>query len=122
MLHRFFKRQMGSVEIGRQQQLNQVTFKMEVAATVRQEGKIFYSSCPILDVHSQGDSEQVALNNLIEALQLFVETCYEQGTLGEVLRSHGLMPGNADELVSGGRTVEVPLALIARQHAEAHAH
>jgi predicted RNase H-like HicB family nuclease len=117
----FLKRHMGSVEVVEQQQ-HQVSFRMEVAATVREEGGVFYSSCPVLDVHSQGESEQQALANLTEALQLFIETCYEQGTLGQVLHSHGLVPGNADELVAGGRTVEVPLALIARQHAQAHAH
>jgi predicted RNase H-like HicB family nuclease len=100
----------------------QVSFSMKVPATVRQEGAQFYASCDILDVHSQGDSEKQALDNLVEALQLFVETCYQQGTLEKVLKAQGFVPGDFDEQVIGGHAVEVPLALIARQHAAAHAH
>lgn len=101
---------------------NKVVFRMEVPAMVRQEGAMFYSSCPTLDVQSQGRSEKEALDNLIEALQLFVETCYEQGALGQVLRDIGLVPSHSDDDgFAHGRTVEVPLALIA-QHVANHAH
>jgi predicted ATP-grasp superfamily ATP-dependent carboligase len=91
-----------------------VEFQMKVPA--------YISSCDLLDVHSQGRSEKEALDNLVEALQLFVETCYEQGTLEQVLKAQGLLPGGGDERFSSDEhTLEVPLGLIARQHA-AHAH
>lgn len=100
-----------------------VVFQMKVPAIVRHEEGTFYSSCPALDVHSQGDTEKQALDNLIEALQLFVETCYEQGTLEQVLQAQGFEPGHGEEGEGiDGCTVEVPLSLIARQHAEARAH
>lgn len=97
-----------------------VSFSMRVPAVVRREGRWFYSSCPVLDVHSQGHSEEESLNNLIEALQLFVETCYEQGSLEQVLRAQGFEPPEEGEVNddSGALTVDVPLALIARQHAQ----
>jgi predicted RNase H-like HicB family nuclease len=100
-----------------------VEFQMKVPATVRQDERGMYiSSCDLLDVHSQGRSEKEALDNLVEALQLFVETCYEQGTLEQVLKAQGLLPGGGDERFSSDEhTLEVPLGLIARQHA-AHAH
>lgn len=98
-----------------------VEFQMKVPATVHRDGDVFIASCELLDVHSQGRTEKDALDNLIEALQLFVETCYEEGTLMQVLREQGLVPGGRDEQFSGEHMVEVPLGLIARQHA-AHAH
>ena len=101
--------------------VKKVIFSMRVPATVRQEGEWFYSSCEPFDVHSQGHSENEALANLIEALQLFVETCYEQGSLEQVLREQGFVPGGNEEQ-SDERMVEVPLPLIARRNAETRAH
>jgi predicted RNase H-like HicB family nuclease len=98
---------------------NRVRFTMRVPVTVRQEGEWYYSSCPLLDVHSQGLSEQEARDHLIEALQLFVETCFEQGTLEQVLRDRGFEPGSPDGDSDDGCTVDVPLALVTRRDAEA---
>jgi predicted RNase H-like HicB family nuclease len=99
---------------------------MSVPVSARKEGKWFYSSCEVLDVHSQGKTEKEAIINLIEALQLFLETCYEEGTYEEgtfeqVLREQGLVPARGAENAADARMVEVPLSLVARQHAEARA-
>lgn len=99
-----------------------VGFSMTVPASVRQEGGVFYAACDIFDVHSQGPDQQKALENLVEALQLFVETCYEQGTLEQVLKAQGFEPGAVEATELGEHSVEVPLGLIARHHAAAHAH
>jgi predicted RNase H-like HicB family nuclease len=98
-----------------------LVFTMKVPATVRHEGKWFFSSCRVLDVHSQGTTQQEALDNLVEALQLFIETCYEHGTLEQMLRSQGFVPGR-DEESEDECLVEVPLYLTARKHAEARAY
>jgi len=95
---------------------------MKVPAVVRQEGAMFYSSCPVFDVHSQGQTRQEALDHLVEALQVFVETCYEQGTLHQVLKDQGFMPSDEVEQEPSGCTIDVPLALVARQHVENRAH
>jgi len=92
---------------------------MSVPISVRKEGKWFYSSCEVLDVHSQGKTKKEASNNLIEALQLFLETCYEEGTFEQVLRERGFVPGRDAENIADDRMVEVPLSLVARQHVEA---
>jgi predicted RNase H-like HicB family nuclease len=107
---------------GKEMAMQKLTFSMRVPVAIRNEGKWFYSSCPVFDVHSQGTSEQEALSNLVEALQLFVETCYEQGSLEQVLREQGFAPGGDDAGDYGERTVEVPFSLIARRHAENRAH
>ena len=56
-----------------------MTAKMDVEFTVpaevRRDGAYFVAGCPPLDVFSQGESEESALVNLAEALQLFVESC-----------------------------------------------
>ena len=66
-----------------------VQVELAVPAEVRDDGAHFIAACPPLDVFSQGDTEQSALVNLAEALQLFVESCYERGTLEEVLKDCG---------------------------------
>jgi predicted RNase H-like HicB family nuclease len=99
-----------------------VRFTMSVPISVRKEGKWFYSSCEVLDVHSQGKTKKVATNNLIEALQLFLETYYEEGTFEQVLRERGFVPGRDAENAADECMVEVPLSLVARQRAEALAY
>ena len=90
-----------------------VKFEMSVPAHVRVDGDIFVASCPALDVVSQGGSKEQALANLVEALQLFVETCYQMGTLGNVLREQGFPPGEAVEDIDDDDWIHVPLSLIA---------
>ena len=69
-----------------------VFFQVRVPFKVKKKGNVYVSSCDVLDVHTQGYSEREAKENLIEALRLFIITCYERGTLGEVLRDCGFQP------------------------------
>ena len=47
--------------------------KRNFPASVWREGKLFVAQCLEVDVASQGKSEQEALNNLREALELYFE-------------------------------------------------
>jgi predicted RNase H-like HicB family nuclease len=47
--------------------------KRPFAATVWREGKWFVSQCLELDIASQGDTEEEALANLKEAIELHLE-------------------------------------------------
>jgi predicted RNase H-like HicB family nuclease len=47
--------------------------KRPFAATVWREGKWYVSQCLEVDVASQGESEEEALRNLKEALELYFE-------------------------------------------------
>lgn len=96
-----------------------VQFRLPFA--VRQDGDWFYSSCPILDVHSQGRSKDEAVRNLVEALQLFIESCFERGTLTNVLLESGFEAA-APEAESKGDYLDVPISLIARKHVENRTH
>ena len=71
---------------------NGIRFELAVPAEVRKDGDHFVSFCPPLDVYSQGPSEEAALDNLVEALQLFVESCLARGTLDRVLKDCGFEP------------------------------
>ena len=42
-------------------------------ASISQEGKMFIAQCLEIDVVSQGESEDDAINNLKEALELYLE-------------------------------------------------
>jgi predicted RNase H-like HicB family nuclease len=47
---------------------------LELTALVEREGDGFVSRCPELDIASQGDSVEEARANLIEAVELFLDT------------------------------------------------
>ena len=70
----------------------QVIFTVQLPAQVKKRGKWYISSCPILDVYSQGETEKKALDNLVEALRLFLVSCFERGTMDEVLSDFGFKP------------------------------
>ena len=58
---------------------NRIRIELSVPAEVRQDGGYFVSFCPPFDVYSQGPDEETALANLVEALQLFIESCSSRG-------------------------------------------
>lgn len=49
----------------------------------------FVSSCPVLDVHSQGETRDEAKTNLLEAITLFFESCLAHDTLDAALKECG---------------------------------
>jgi len=103
-------------------------FTLTVHIKVKQKGGWFYSSSPVFDVHSQGRSEEEALNNITEALQLFVESCYERGTLEQAMKEIGFAP--AEKIVKEQQhtatslhRIDVPFDLLVAEHVQqAQAH
>jgi predicted RNase H-like HicB family nuclease len=73
-------------------------FEMKLPVNIFKEGSVYVSCCPIFDVYSQGDTEEEAKNNLVEALTGFILTCFEMGTLSEVLRNSGFTPAEEIEI------------------------
>ena len=98
---------------------NRIRFELAVPAEVRKDGDHFVSFCPAFDVYSQGPSEETALDNLTEALQLFVESCLARGTLDRVLKDCGFEPDADPEPIDERRLIHVPLSLVAREQARA---
>jgi len=67
----------------------QINLSAKLPVDIHKEGKWFISSCHILDVHSQGHTKKEAVKNLKEALSLFFVSCYDRGTLDNVLKECG---------------------------------
>jgi len=66
-----------------------VQINIKLPFKITKGAKWFLASCPILDVHSQGETEKQAKKNLIEAISLFLASCFQRGTLDEVLKKCG---------------------------------
>lgn len=69
-----------------------VTFNLHLPLEIKKKGKWFIANCPIVDVCTQGVTEEQARRNLADALILFFMSCYERGTLDAVLRKCGFHP------------------------------
>jgi len=61
--------------------------ELRLPVKIEKKGKQFISSCPILDVFSQGETLEETKHNIIEALAAFITGCLELGTLDAVLSS-----------------------------------
>ncbi len=59
--------------------------KRHLTAIIEKEGNGYVSLCPELDIASQGDTIQIAQDNLREAVELF----FESASQAEVERRHG---------------------------------
>jgi predicted RNase H-like HicB family nuclease len=69
-----------------------VEFIVKVPIAIKKKENIFVAACPVLDVFSQGETEEEAHRNIGEALRLFITTCFERGTLEDVLKQCGFKP------------------------------
>ncbi len=67
-----------------------MTFTFE--AEVWSEGGKFVARANPLNVMSCGDTRQEAEESLREAVELFLETAYEMGTLDDILAESGYAP------------------------------
>src|SRR5208283_6202630 len=57
--------------------------------TIKRQRRWYIAHCPPLDITTQGRSEEEARQNLIEASELFVVSCFERGTFEQALRELG---------------------------------
>jgi predicted RNase H-like HicB family nuclease len=48
------------------------------SAILEKEGKLYTALCPEVDIASQGETVEEALDNLKEAVELFLETASEE--------------------------------------------
>jgi len=71
-----------------------VEFSATLPVKITKRKKWYLASCPILDVHSQGETEKKASDNLRNALSLFFISCFERGTLDTVLKDCGFEPAH----------------------------
>ena len=67
-------------------------FNLQLPYATKRDGASHVARCPALDVYSQGPSHRKAVTNLADARRLFLMSCYERGTLDQVLRDSGFRP------------------------------
>ena len=107
---------------------NVLVFTMKIPVHVREEGGWYYAAFHGLDVHSQGRTEDEAMKNIAEAIQAFVESCYERGTLEQVLKDCGFRPARGGDTERHAlspnpneRMIDVPLPVLVADHVQAQA-
>jgi predicted RNase H-like HicB family nuclease len=86
--------------------------------TFKRTGDQVVAICEALDVASQGRTQAAAKAAIIEAVSLFLETCFEMGTLDDVLRERGFTQMQPSS--HSGRDqemIEVPMELVANAKA-----
>lgn len=69
----------------------QIGVEFRLPAQIRKKGRWYVSSCPSLDVHSQGHTKEEARRNLVDALVFFLESCVHRQTLAHVLRASRIL-------------------------------
>ena len=67
-------------------------FNMKLPLNMKKEGIWYIACCPILDIHTQGETKAKAKRNLAEAISLFFLSCFERGVLDEALKECGFRP------------------------------
>jgi predicted RNase H-like HicB family nuclease len=67
----------------------QVLFEVTLPVKIKKKSGVYVASCNVLNVHSQGYTGKEAEKNIIEAIRLFLEGCFEMGTLEEVMKECG---------------------------------
>ena len=95
--------------------MSAVTFKVTVPIAVKKKGDFWISSCPCLDVMSQGLTKEEAKKNIEDALHLFLVSCYERGTLDEALKECGFKLASIQKprKETTKDTVTIPLYMLA---------
>lgn len=87
----------------------------------------YVAKCQVLDVSSQGENEKKAKENLIEALSLFLFTCFENGTLDAVLKECGFsavpLPMKRKlQRTQKAEYIDIPLHLLASSSGQNRCH
>lgn len=91
-------------------------FSVKLAVQFREQDGYVLARSPDLDVFSQGRNREEAEHNIVEAIQLFLESCYRRGVLDETLQECGFQPGGGihRQPEKGDEIVDVPLPLLAQ--------
>ena len=98
-----------------------ISFSLQVSVDIHREGDVFYAGCHALDVHSQGNTEEEVQKNIVEALQLFIESCFDRGVLVQVLKDCGFKPSRKQYRLKEHddpetQMIDVPLPLLVADH------
>jgi len=68
---------------------SEAQFVVKMPIEINKEDDVFVSICHPFNICSQGDNETEAVENLKEAIELFITTCFEMGTFEQVMKECG---------------------------------
>lgn len=87
--------------------------KLLLNVLVKQEDKGYSVICPELNVASQGETFEESIDNIKEAVELYIESAEELGILDEVLEQIGLTKEDLKKksLVPRVVTASVPIEI-----------
>ena len=87
--------------------------KLLLNVIVKQENKGYSVICSELNVASQGETFEEAINNIKEAVELYIESAEEVGSLDEVLEQLGLTKDDLKKksIVPNVVTANVPVEI-----------
>ncbi len=91
-----------------------------LAAKIWKDGDWYTAECVGLPVVSQGETDGEAIASLIEAVQLFITSCVERGTLEQVLLKHNWKPALSfpRRIERGTFALPVPLPQVVQRQLE----
>jgi predicted RNase H-like HicB family nuclease len=89
-----------------------VIFTLNLPVFFHEESGWIIGEFPNLGLSSQGRTREEAERNLIEAAQLFMESCFARNQLDEALKECGFEPGHADAAPEANY-LTVPVELLA---------
>ncbi len=94
-----------------------MTLTFSLPYVVKKREQWYLSHCPALDVYSQGETQEKAIINLKEAIELFVVSCFDRGTLDSVLKECGFEPvRHKNKSFSTKNYLDVPIHLFAEKN------
>lgn len=103
--------------------LDTVELTLCLVCTVKREAQNrWVTGCPKLDLFSQGKSEDEAKKALEEAIFLWVEDCFERGTLDQALKEVGFHKVHPSAISPGDEHISVRTFTTAHEHGEADEH
>jgi len=103
--------------------MSKMQIDIKLPIIIEKKEKWYVSSCHILDMYSQGDTENEAKNNIIEALTIFLQTCIEHGTIEAVLKDCGFkVTSIAQDTEKLENYVNIPIKLISNLRECSHCH
>lgn len=99
--------------------MKRLDLSLKVPVEVRKKGDAYVSNCPFLDILSQGDSREKAIENLRTAIRLFLMSCIERGTLDAVLKDCGfhLLKNERFGQLKSPKYLEIPIPFEAAENA-----
>lgn len=90
-------------------------FHLRLRCYVKQSDStgLFITSCPTLDIKSQGRTEEEAKAALRDSIELFLLHCWKRGIIAEALARRGFEPCSGDDVHGDGEIIsmsEMPAA------------